>query len=144
MSDSRWRQLYSGLLDHAGIGLIATRTPEGVHVEGKTGKAILERGSVRVIEGLNPMEGYGTQRYVVNAVDSLVRQFNAGDCVLFGAYDGYEIISFDDQIGAHGSAGGDQVYPFIMTPRWLAIAEETLEDARDIHRAVLLRYSEQS
>ena len=141
MGNPRWRALYSGLLDHAGIGLIATRTPEGVHVEGKTGKAILERGTVRVIEGHNPMEPYGTQRYVVNSVESLVLQPNAGDCVLFGAYDGYEIISFDDQVGAHGSAGGDQVYPFIISPTWLGLAVETLEDARDIHGAVLLKYS---
>ena len=141
VGDARWRQLYSGLLAHEGIGLIATRTPDGVHVEGKSGKAVLERGTMRVIEGRNPMEVYGTQRYVVNAVESLVSQPNAGDCVLFGAYDGYKIISFDDQIGAHGSAGGDQVYPFIMTPKWLGIEMETLEDARDIHRAVMLKYA---
>lgn len=96
-----------------------------------------------MIDGHNPMEAYGTERYVVNAVESLVLQSNAGDCVLFGAYDGNEIISFDDQVGAHGSAGGDQVYPFIISPKWLGVAEEVLEDARDIHRAVLLKYSEQ-
>jgi hypothetical protein len=28
--------------------------------------------------------------------------------VLFGAYDGYDIVSFDDQVGEHGSAGGDE------------------------------------
>ena len=60
--------------------------------------------------------------------------------MLFGAYDGYDIISFDDQVGAHGSAGGDQVYPFIIAPAWLDLSEQTLEDARDIHRAVLTRY----
>ncbi len=141
MADARWRQLYSGLLDHAGIGLIATRTPDGVHLEGKTGKAILANGSARVLEGANPLEVYGSERYVVNAVESLVKQWNAGDCVLFGAYDGYEIISFDDQVGAHGSAGGDQMYPFLMAPKWLDVRSEILEDARDIHRAVLKRYS---
>jgi hypothetical protein len=69
-----------------------------------------------------------------------VLQPNAGDCVLFGAYDGEAIISFDDQVGAHGSAGGDQVLPFIVSPAWLALSDEKLEDARDIHRAVMLRY----
>ncbi|MEO5590619.1 MAG: hypothetical protein ABIS03_13610, partial [Gemmatimonadaceae bacterium] len=84
---------------------------------------------------------YGTERHVLAAVESLVNQPNAGDCVLFGAYDGDKIISFDDQIGAHGSAGGDQVYPFIITPKWLGASTETLENARDIHRAVMLRYA---
>jgi hypothetical protein len=141
MSDARWRQLYTGLRDHAGIGLIVTRTPEGVHVEGKTGKGIINHGMVRVIEGSNPLEVYGTERYVVNSVEYLVNQPNAGDCVLFGAYDGYEIISFDDQVGAHGSAGGDQVYPFIIAPKWLKTTSAKLEDARDIHGAVLEKYS---
>jgi hypothetical protein len=61
--------------------------------------------------------------------------------VLFGAYDGYDIISFDDQVGAHGSAGGDQVYPFIISPERLGLGSEALEDARDIHRTVLARYA---
>ncbi|MDO8500661.1 MAG: alkaline phosphatase family protein [Gemmatimonadaceae bacterium] len=144
LGDPRRRRLYSGLLDHDGIGLIITRTPEGVHVEGKAGKALLKDGAVRVVEGRNPMDPYGTESYVVNAVEYLATQSNAGDCILFGAYDGYDIVSFDDQVGAHGSAGGDQVYPFIIAPSWLGLADETLEDARDIHRAVLLRYSDPS
>jgi hypothetical protein len=68
-------------------------------------------------------------------------QPNAGDIVTFGAYEGYEIVSFDDQIGAHGSAGGDQMYPFILAPEWLELSSERLEDARDIHRTVLARYA---
>ena len=61
--------------------------------------------------------------------------------MLFGAYDGYDIVSFDDQVGAHGSAGGDQVYPFIISPERLGLGSETLEDARDVHRTVLARYA---
>jgi hypothetical protein len=78
---------------------------------------------------------------VLRAVESLVQQPNAGDCVLFGAYDGYDIVSFDDQVGAHGSAGGDQVYPFLISPERLGLASEVLEDARDIHRTILARYA---
>ena len=69
-----------------------------------------------MLEGENPLAPYGTASYVVRAVRDLVMQPNSGDIVLFGAYDGYDIVSFDDQVGAHGSAGGDQVYPFIITP----------------------------
>jgi hypothetical protein len=130
------------LLEHTGIGLIATRTPAGVHIETRSGNGLIENGTMTVLDGQNPMEMYGTETYVLRAVESLVKQSNAGDCVLFGAYDGNEIISFDDQVGAHGSAGGDQVYPFLITPTWLGASSETLEDARDMHRVVLLRYSE--
>jgi len=141
LADPKRSQLYSGLLAHAGIGLVLTLTPEGVHAESPFGKSLIDGGILRVLEGQNPIEPYGTARYVLNAIESLVRQSNAGDCVLFGAYDGYEIISFDDQVGAHGSAGGDQVHPFIIAPSWLGLSRERLEDARDIHRAVLLRYT---
>ena len=133
--------IYSGLLDHPGIGLVATRSAGAVHVEGKHGRALIRDGQLEVIYGSDPMKLYGTEPYALRAVERLVMQSNSGDCVLFGAYDGKEIISFDDQVGAHGSAGGDQVYPFIISPAWLELDRETLEDARDINRAVLLKYS---
>jgi hypothetical protein len=78
---------------------------------------------------------------VLRAVEELVRQPNAGDVVVFGAYDGYDIVSFDDQVGAHGSAGGDQVWPFLIAPDTLGLADATIENARDIHRLIMARYA---
>ena len=72
----------------------------------------------------------------MRAVEHLVSQGNAGDITIFGAYDGYEIVSFDDQIGAHGAAGGNQLYPFLIGPPHLKLDAEHIEDARDIHRSV--------
>ncbi len=139
-ADPRWRGLYQRLLAHEGVGLIATRSRDGVRLETKDGSAVVVNGITTVLTGRNPFETYGTEMMVARAVESLVLQPNSGDCVLFGAYDGTSIISFDDQIGAHGSAGGDQVLPFIVAPTWLDLESETLEDARDIHRAVMTRY----
>ena len=133
--------LYAGLLAHEGIGLVATRSSAGVHVASRVGRATIRDGVVASIEGSDPTKLYGNEPYALRAVESLVLQANAGDIVLFGAYDGNEIVSFDDQVGAHGSAGGDQVYPFIISPTWLELDKVVLEDARDIHSAVLLRYS---
>ena len=136
----RW-SLYQGLLGHPGIGLIATRTPDGVHIESRSGTAIISNGDVKICAGDNPLEPFGTQGYVTSAIESLVNQPNAGDFVLFGAYDGYDIISFDDQVGAHGSAGGDQVYPFLISPSWLNAGAAKIENARDINRVILRRYT---
>jgi hypothetical protein len=141
MADLRWSRLYTRLLAHPGIGLVATLTDDGVNLASKYGRGRLRNGVVEEITGENPLDVFGTEPYVLRAVESLVRQPNAGDIVLFGAYDGYDIVSFDDQVGAHGSAGGDQVYPFIISPRNLGLASEALEDARDIHRTVLARYA---
>jgi hypothetical protein len=141
MGDPRWSRLYNRLVAHPGIGLVATLTRDGVNLASKYGRATLKHGEIEVTAGRNPLAIFGTESYVLKAVESLVNQPNAGDCVLFGAYDGYDIISFDDQVGAHGSAGGDQVYPFIISPRSLGLSTEALEDARDIHRTVLARYA---
>ena len=136
-----WSRLYERLIAHPGIGLVATVSKDGVALASRRGRATLRDGQVENITGENPLEIFGTEPYVLRAVESLVKQPNAGDCVLFGEYDGYDIISFDDQVGAHGSAGGDQVYPFIISPSRLGLAGEILENARDIHRTVLARYA---
>jgi len=140
-ADARWARLHDRLIAHPGIGLVATISRGGVNLAGKHGRAILRDGLVEIVNGENPLEIFGTEPYVLRAVESLVNQPNAGDVVLFGSFDGYDIISFDDQVGAHGSAGGDQVYPFIISPERLGLADESLEDARDIHRTVLSRYA---
>ena len=141
--DRRRANLYSQLLAHPGVGLVATRAGRGVHLESRAGRATITDGEVTVVSGTNPLDVYGTEPYIVRAIQDLVLQPNAGDLVLFGAYDGYDIVSFDDQVGAHGSAGGDQVYPFLITPPDLPVADARLEDARDINTEILLRYVNQ-
>ena len=106
LSDASRRSLYEALVAHPGIGLVLTRQNGAVHAESSKGKARIQSEQVTVIAGEDPLEPYGTESYQLRAIESLVAQSNCGDCVLFGAFDGYEIISFDDQVGAHGSAGG--------------------------------------
>ena len=143
VDEPRRAHLYRALLAHPGIGLVLTRSAEGVELESPRGRGVIARGSetVRVLSGENPLRPYGTANYVVGAVRDLILQPNSGDIVLFGAYDGYDIVSFDDQVGAHGSAGGDQVYPFIITPPDLDLSDDILEDARDVNRVVMSRYA---
>jgi len=138
---SRRASLYDALREHPGIGLLAVLDSRGVHVQSRAGRARIVDGAVEVLDGANPLEPYGADPLTVRAVEALVRQPNAGDIVLFGAYDGYEIVSFDDQIGAHGSAGGDQVWPFLIAPDALGIGSERIDNARDIHRVIMTRYS---
>ena len=133
--------LYLELLEHPGVGLLGTRDGPAVHLESAAGRAVIRDGRLEVREGRNPLEVYGTGDNVIRAVEHLVNQPNAGDITIFGAYDGYEIVSFDDQIGAHGAAGGNQLYPFVIGPAHLELSRARLDDARDMHGAVLLRYA---
>jgi hypothetical protein len=139
--DPRRAGLHAALLAHPGIGLIATRKGHGVHLASRTGRAFLEGGEMTILAGDDPLRAYAPDALALRAIESLVRQPNGGDLVLFGAYDGYDIVSFDDQVGAHGSIGGDQVFPFLITPSTLGIDETTcIEDARDIHRVITCRF----
>ncbi|HEX4681527.1 MAG TPA: alkaline phosphatase family protein [Gemmatimonadaceae bacterium] len=138
--DGRRASLYAELLEHPGVGLLGTRNGPSVHVESQMGRAIIVDGNVEVLDGRNPLEPYGTEDRVARAVEHLIRQPNTGDLTIFGAYDGYEIVSFDDQIGAHGSAGGNQLHPFLIGPAHLGLESARIDDARDIHSAVMLRY----
>ena len=140
-ADRRRANLYASLLAHPGVGLLLTRSGPAVHAEGKRGSAVITGGVVEIVDGENPLEPYGTEPHTLRAIEELVLQPNAGDVVLFGAYDGYDIVSFDDQVGAHGSAGGDQTYPFLIAPAALGVEGETIENARDIHRVVMRRYA---
>ena len=141
LHDERRAHLHAALLAHPGVGLIAMRDGTLVRLASRVGEAVLDGATIEVTGGANPMEGYGLEPYVLRSVYDLVRQPNAGDLVLFGAYDGYDIVSFDDQVGAHGSAGGDQVYPFLLTPPTLDVRTARLENARDIHRVIMTRYA---
>ncbi|MDQ3948921.1 MAG: alkaline phosphatase family protein [Gemmatimonadota bacterium] len=141
LRDRRRADLYATLLSHSGIGLVATIAGNSVHLQSARGRALLRDGELEVLGGTNPLAPYGTEPPLVRALERLVRQPNAGDLVLFGAYDGYETVSFDDQVGAHGAAGGDQAYPFLIAPASLGLDRETIEDARDIHRVLMSRYA---
>ncbi|WP_432823089.1 alkaline phosphatase family protein [Trichloromonas sp.] len=48
-----------------------------------------------------------------------------GDLILFGAYDGERIACFDDQVGGHGSVGGEQSRPFLILPKNHPLQEKT-------------------
>jgi len=138
--DPRRAQLYLELLHHAGVGLLGTRNGPSVHLESITGRAIIVDGRLEVLDGDNPLEPYGTGELTARALEHLASQPNTGDVTIFGAYDGYEIVSFDDQIGAHGAAGGNQLYPFLIGPAELELDRARIEDARDIHRVIMERY----
>jgi hypothetical protein len=138
--DPRRANLYLELLRHPGVGLLGTVSGPAVHLESQTGRAIIVGGELAVLDGHNPLEPYGSSELVVHAVEHLVLQANAGDITLFGAYDGYEIVSFDDQIGAHGAAGGSQLHPFLIGPSHLGLEHARIDDARDIHKSIMTRY----
>src|SRR6185436_18245005 len=73
-SDQLWSALYDRLVRHPGIGLVATVSAQGIDLATKHGRAILRDGEVVDVSGENPLDVFGTEPYVVRAIESLVSQ----------------------------------------------------------------------
>ncbi len=56
------------------------------------------------------------------------------------SYDGEYVVSFDDEVGAHGSLGGEQFYPFIILPKHCLGDGVEIKEPRDIYFKVFSRY----
>jgi hypothetical protein len=138
------RALYYFLVAHSGIGVVITRMLDGAHVETMRGRALITpAGETEVLSGDDPLRDYAATTAERRAIAQLVQWSNSGDLILFGAYDPQRdvCICFDDQVGAHGAMGGDQFWPFLLTPRGLVPENYTIDDPLDLHW-LFRRYSE--
>jgi hypothetical protein len=130
------RALYYFLVSHDGIGCVITRMLDGAHVESMQGRALITPdGEIEVLSGEDPLLHYAASTIERRAVAELAAMKNAGDLVLFGAYDPVQdiCVCFDDQVGAHGAMGGRQSWPFLLTPRGLVPKDYIIEDPLDLH-----------
>jgi hypothetical protein len=135
-NDATRRALYYFLVAHRGIGVVLTRMLDGVHAESDRGRALVTGdGDVEVLGGEDPLAPFATERVERRALLHLVHLPNAGDLVLFGAYDPAEDVQvcFDDQVGAHGALGGRQFWPFILSAPGLVPERYPISDPLDLH-----------
>lgn len=136
------RALYYFLVAHSGIGCVITRMLDGAHVETLGGRALITpTGDVEILSGTDPLASYAGSAVERRAIAQLAAMRNAGDMILFGAYDAEldTCICFDDQIGAHGAMGGRQSWPFLLSPRGLVPPDYVIDDPIDLH-ALFRRY----
>ncbi|HEX6558457.1 MAG TPA: alkaline phosphatase family protein [Longimicrobiales bacterium] len=142
-ADPDRRALYYFLVAHKGIGVVITRMLDGAHVETLHGRCVvMPDGQMEVLEGEDPLRDYAKTAVERKAIAHIATLPNAGDMVLFGAYDpkSDRCICFDDQVGAHGAMGGRQFWPFLLTPPGLVDPNVKLEDPLDLH-PIFRRYT---
>jgi len=142
-ADEDRRGLYYFLVAHDGIGCVITRMLDGAHVESLRGRALVTpSGEMEILSGEDPLEGYADSDVERRSIAQLAAMQNAGDMILFGAYDAETdtCVCFDDQIGAHGAMGGRQGWPFLLTPRGLVPHDYGINDPLDLH-ALFRRYT---
>lgn len=115
--DAAYPLLLRFLQTHKGIGFVAARG-EGEEI------CLFHRGGrLCVIPGANPPEKdlaflrpYGEPKAILGQLCRFADGPFCGDLVLFGAYDGESVACFDDQVGGHGTVGGEQGRPFLILP----------------------------
>jgi len=92
----RYPDLIDALTNHPGIGTVIGR--------GDNGKSVLLKRDASLSEEEN------------SSLLSLAGDQNSGDIIVQGAYDGEEIINFEEQLSGHGGIGGGQCQPFFLMP----------------------------
>jgi hypothetical protein len=106
------------LQKHKGIGFVLARgeTADELMIFHSAGKICVTddpRFHQHDLEFLRP---YGAPYELLEELYRFGLGTRCGDLVLFGALDEEGIACFDDQVGGHGSVGGEQSRPFIILP----------------------------
>jgi len=59
---------------------------------------------------------------------------SSGDLVLFGSFEDNRQFNFENQVGGHGAAGGEQAHPFVLAKREWALETARIESADQLHQ----------
>ena len=105
------------LSKHKGIGFLMARGSGNrvwfVHRQGELCVNNLEPPTSDKLAFLKP---YGNPELIFGQLYEFAADSSCGDLIVFGDYTNGQIACFDDQIGGHGSVGGEQSLPFLIMP----------------------------
>lgn len=105
------------LCRHKGIGFtMAQGEGEEICFFHRGGRLLVTPGVMPLAAELDFLRPYGDPAALLPELCRFAAGATCGDLILFGAYDGCEIACFDDQVGGHGSVGGEQLRPFLLLP----------------------------
>ena len=130
--NSYFPELIPGIINNEYVGFILVNSAEhGDLAIGKNGTYYLDSGK---IDGENPLEGFG---------DNIVRHLkrtssfeHTPDILVNSFYDekSDEVCAFEELVGSHGGAGGDQSKPFILYPSSWNVSDDDIIGAESIYK----------
>ena len=130
--NSYFPELIPGLINNEYVGFILVKSEEhGDLAIGKNGTYYLDSDK---IDGENPLLGFG---------DNIVRHLkrtssfeHTPDILVNSFYDAEadEVCAFEELVGSHGGAGGDQSKPFILYPSSWNVTDEEIVGAENIYK----------
>ena len=125
-------ELIPGIIENEYVGFILVKSQDnGDLAIGKNGTYFLDSGE---IEGENPLDGFG---------DNIVRHLkrtssfeHTPDILVNSFYDkeSDEVCAFEELVGSHGGAGGDQSKPFILYPSSWNVSDDEIIGAENIYK----------
>ena len=130
--NSYFPELIPGIINNEYVGFILVKSKEhGDLAIGKNGTYYLDSDE---IEGENPLEGFG---------DNITRHLkrtssfeHTPDILVNSFYDkeADEVCAFEELVGSHGGAGGDQSKPFILYPSSWKVSDDEIIGAENIYK----------
>ena len=106
------------LQKHKGVGFVLARGdgPDEISIFHQNGRLSLNPDRIYTQEETAFLRPYGIPDDLIEELYRFGAGDNCGDLILFGAIDEEGIACFDDQVGGHGSIGGEQSRPFLILP----------------------------
>ena len=102
---------------HRGIGFVMARgDKDDICFFHAGGRLCFDGKTLPNTEEIAFLRPYGEPVELLTELRRFALDEACGDLSLFGAYDGERIACFDDQVGGHGSIGGEQSRPFLILP----------------------------
>ena len=125
-------KLIPGIVNNEYVGFILVKSKEhGDLAIGKNGTYYLDSDE---IEGENPLEGFGNN--IVRHLKRTSSFEHVPDILVNSFYDekADEVCAFEELVGSHGGAGGDQSKPFILYPSSWKVSDDDIIGAENIYR----------
>ena len=127
-------ELIPGIINNEYVGFILVKSQEhGDLAIGKNGTYYLDSGE---IEGENPLKGFGNN--IVRHLKRTSSFEHTPDILVNSFYDeeANEVCAFEELVGSHGGAGGDQSKPFILYPSRWKVSDEEIIGAENIYKLI--------
>ena len=127
-------ELIPGIINNEYVGFILVKSQEhGDLAIGKNGTYYLESDE---IEGENPLEGFGNN--ITRHLKRTSSFEHTPDILVNSFYDEEvdEVCAFEELVGSHGGAGGDQSKPFILYPSSWKVSDEEIIGAENIYKLI--------
>ena len=130
--NSYFPELIPSIINNEYVGFILVKSKEhGDLAIGKNGTYYLDSGE---IEGENPLEGFG--KNITRHLKRTSSFEHTPDILVNSFYDeeADEVCAFEELVGSHGGAGGDQSKPFILYPSSWKVSDDEIIGAENIYK----------